>query len=141
MSAEGLLRPQRGSVPHASSPVSAPFWEGCRSQELRYQHCADCDTANFPPTEHCRHCLSGSLLWTLSGGVGEIYSWTVVYRPVTADFRPPYAPAIVTLDEGYQMLTNMVGIAADDLAVGMRVEVQFHSVEPGLTLPYFTGSP
>lgn len=134
------LRPQSGSVPHASSPVSVPFWEGCRSRELRYQHCADCGVANFPPTEHCRQCLSASLEWTRSGGAGEIYSWTVVHRPVTADFEPPYAPAIVTLDEGYQMLTNIVGIAADALAVGLRVRVEFHSVGEDLTLPYFTGS-
>lgn len=135
------LRPQSGSVPHASSPVSVPFWEGCRSQELRYQRCTDCGVANFPPTEHCRQCLSASLEWTRSVGAGEIYSWTVVHRPVTADFEPPYAPAIVTLDEGYQMLTNIVGIAADALAVGLRVRVEFHSVGEDLTLPYFTGSP
>ncbi|WP_310778222.1 Zn-ribbon domain-containing OB-fold protein [Mycobacterium sp. Z3061] len=135
-----LLRPQSGSVPHASSPVSAPFWEGCRSQELRYQHCTECSAVNFPPTEHCRQCLSPSLEWTRSNGTGEIYSWTVVHRPVTADFDPPYAPAIVTLDEGYQMLTNIVGIAAEALVIGMRVRVEFHSVGPDLTLPYFTGS-
>lgn len=135
------LRPQSGSVPHASSPVSVPFWEGCRSQELRYQHCTDCGVANFPPTERCRQCLSASLEWTRSVGAGEIYSWTVVHRPVTADFEPPYAPAIVTLDEGYQMLTNIVGIAADALAVGLRVRVEFHAVGEDLILPYFTGSP
>jgi hypothetical protein len=80
------------------------------------------------------------LHWTQGGGVGEIYSWTVVQRPVTAEFEPPYAPAIVTLDEGYQMLTNVVGIAPDDLAIGMRVRVQFHEVGADLTLPYFTGA-
>ncbi len=135
------LRPQSGPLPHASSPVSALFWEGCRAHELRYQRCADCGNANFPPTEHCRLCLSTSLEWTRGSGCGEIYSWTVVHRPVTTDFEPPYAPAIVMLDEGYQMLTNIVGIAADALAVGLRVRVQFHSVEKDLTLPYFTGSP
>lgn len=135
------LHAQSGPLPHASSPVSLPFWDGCRAHELRYQHCADCGTANFPPTEHCRQCLSAALEWMRSRGEGEIYSWTVVYRPVTADFRPPYAPAIVTLDEGYQMLTNIIGIAPGELAVGLRVQVQFHSVEMDLTLPYFTGSP
>jgi hypothetical protein len=79
------------------------------------------------------------LRWEQSGGVGEIYSWTVVHRPVTADFQPPYAPAIVTLDEGYQMLTNLVGVAPDELAIGMRVRVEFHAVDGGVTLPYFTG--
>lgn len=132
------LRPQTGPVPHASSPLSMPFWEGCRSRQLRYQRCRACDLANFPPTEHCRQCLSDDIGWQQSGGRGEIYSWTVVHRPVTAEFTPPYAPAIITLDEGYQMLTNVVGVPPGDLRVGLRVRVQFHTVAADVTLPYFT---
>jgi uncharacterized protein len=62
----------------------------------------------------------------------------VVHRPVTAAFAAPYAPAIVTLREGYQMLTNLIGVAVDDIAIGLPVEVQFYSLNPELTLPYFT---
>lgn len=138
MSSGEVLRPQRGPAPHPRSPLSAPFWDGCRAGELRYQHCQTCGAAHFPPAEHCRQCMSGNLIWMRSAGVGEIYSWTVVYRPVTPEFEPPYAPAIVTLDEGYQMLTNIVGIAPADLDIGMRVHVQFHEVGSDLTLPYFT---
>jgi uncharacterized OB-fold protein len=134
-----FLRPQTGPVPHGSNQLSRPFWQGCQSGELRYQRCTACGLANFPPTEHCRQCLSAELAWTQSSGGGEIYSWTVVRRPVTAEFQPPYAPAIVTLDEGYQMLTNVVGVPPDDLAIGMRVQVQFHVVGGDVTLPYFTG--
>ncbi|BBY03567.1 Zn-ribbon domain-containing OB-fold protein [Mycobacterium seoulense] len=133
------LRPQTGPVPHASSHLSLPFWQGCRAEELRYQRCDACGLANFPPTEHCRQCLSAQVRWERSGGLGEIYSWTVVHRPVTAEFSPPYAPAIVTLDEGYQMLTNVVGLAPEELRIGMRVRVQFHAAGPDVTLPYFTG--
>ncbi|MCV7194946.1 Zn-ribbon domain-containing OB-fold protein [Mycobacterium angelicum] len=134
------LRPQPGPVPHASTDLSAPFWRGCACGELRYQGCQACGMANFPPTEHCRACLSADLSWKLSAGAGEIYSWTVVYRPVTPEFDAPYAPAIVTLDEGYQLLTNIVGVAAADLAIRMRVRVEFHAVGNGLVLPYFTPS-
>jgi uncharacterized protein len=134
-----ILRPQAGPVPHASSHLSVPFWEGCRAGRLRYQRCEACGAPNFPPTEHCRQCLSAYLLWMDSGGVGEIYSWTVVHRPVTAEFAAPYAPAIVTLDEGYQMLTNIVGVAPGELRIGMRVRVQFHATGPDVTLPYFAG--
>ncbi|ORV81511.1 hypothetical protein AWC11_27165 [Mycobacterium interjectum] len=133
------LRPQSGPVPHAGSHLSLPFWQGCQAGELRYQRCEACGAANFPPSEHCRQCLSGDLRWERGAGLGEIYSWTVVHRPVTAEFAPPYAPAIVTLDEGYQMLTNIVGMAPADLAIGLRVRVQFHAVGADLTLPYFTG--
>lgn len=92
----------------------------------------------LPPTEHCRQCLSDDVDWRQGSGRGEIYSWTVVYRPVTAEFEPPYAPAIVTLDEGYQMLTNIVGVPPEDIEVGLRVRVQFHDAGPDVTLPYFT---
>jgi uncharacterized protein len=132
------LEPQTGPLPHASSQLSLPFWQGCQAEELRYQRCGACGVANFPPTEHCRQCLSTELQWAKSGGLGEIYSWTVVYRPVTPEFEPPYAPAIITLDEGYQMLTNVVGVAPEELAIGMRVRVRFHAVGPDVTLPYFT---
>lgn len=128
-------------MPYASSPVSAPFWAGCRSHELRYQRCGACGLANFPPAEHCRGCLSAELTWARSEGAGEIYSWTVVHRPVTAIFESPYAPAIVTLDEGYQMLTNIVGVPPEAVVIGLRVQVQFHAVEPDVILPYFTGQP
>jgi uncharacterized OB-fold protein len=141
MTSDHLLQPQTGQVPHGSNPVSAPFWEGCAKHELRYQRCLDCQRDNFPPTEHCRYCLSGQLDWATSCGLGEIYSWTVVHRPVTAAFTAPYAPAIVTLREGYQMLTNIVGISGDDLRVGLPVGVEFHAVNPELTLPYFTRDP
>lgn len=134
------LRPQVGPVPHASSHVSRPFWEGCRSHELRYQRCAACGLANFPPTEQCRQCLSQDVAWQRGSGRGEIYSWTVVYRPVTPEFEPPYAPAIVTLHEGYQMLTNVVGVPPEDLAVGLPVRVQFHPTGPDVTLPYFAAA-
>jgi uncharacterized OB-fold protein len=138
------LRPQTGPLPHASSQVSVPFWQGCRSGELRYQRCGECGLSNFPPTEHCRQCMSAELDWRTSEGVGEIYSWTVVHRPVTPEFESPYAPAIITLDEGYQMLTNIVGVAPTDLAVGMPVQVEFHALgaeATDVTLPYFTARP
>ena len=138
MSSGEMLRPQTGLVPHVSTALSAPFWTGCRVGQLRYQRCQACGAANFPPTEHCRQCLSLELSWLVSRGSGEIYSWTVVYRPVTPVFEPPYAPAIVTLDEGFQLLTNIVGVSPADLTIGMRVQVQFHEVGSDLTLPYFT---
>jgi uncharacterized OB-fold protein len=138
MTSEQILQPQSGRVPHAESPISAPFWEGCANHELRYQRCADCGLACFPPSEHCRFCLSFRLDWMASAGLGEIYSWTVVHRPVSAGFAAPYAPAIVELREGYQLLTNIIGMAADELQVRLGVRVEFRSVNADLTLPYFT---
>lgn len=140
MSADGLLSPQSGDLPHVNpSALTSPFWEGCAEGELRYQRCDNCGSANFPPQEHCRRCSSFDQQWKRSTGCGRLYSWTIVRRPVTAAFHAPYAPAIITLDEGYQMITNMVGMAAESLRIDLAVRVVFHHVDGhGLWLPYFT---
>jgi hypothetical protein len=66
-----------------------------------------------------------------------LYSWTVVSRPATPAFATPYAPAIVTLDEGYQMVTNVINTTARQLRVDLPVRVAFVEVGGGLVLPYF----
>jgi uncharacterized OB-fold protein len=65
-----------------------------------------------------------------------VYSWTIAYRPQTGAFTTPYAPVIVNLDEGFQMLSNLIDCDTDDHAVGMRVHVEFRKVGQ-MTLPYF----
>jgi uncharacterized OB-fold protein len=133
---------QRAAVPHATpGPLTAPFWLGCAEQTLRFQRCATCWAADFPPAEHCRQCLSTDLHWEASRGRGVVYSWTVVYRAATPVFETPYAPAIVTMDEGYQMLTNIIGTSTAELRVGLPVQVDFHDVSDGLWLPYFRPVP
>jgi uncharacterized OB-fold protein len=133
-----LLAPQAGELPHAEpGPVTRPFWDGCAVGELRFQRCRDCRAPQFPPAEFCRRCLATDLAWERSAGTGTVYSWTVVHRPVTPAFRVPYAPAIVDLDEGYQMITNLIGLRPDAISPGLPVQVEFHRTGAGLHLPYF----
>ena len=133
------LLPQEVEPPHPPpTSLSQQFWTGCSRGELLLQRCNACSEANFSPAEHCRTCLSRDLTWERSGGRGRLYSWTVVHRPVLPSFATPYAPAIVTLDEGYQMVTNIVDAVPDELTADMRVRVLFADVGNGLILPYFT---
>lgn len=135
-----ILQPQRDGVHVEATALTAPFWEGCAVGELRFQLCARCDRPNFPPSEHCRHCTSFEQVWESSSGRGRLYSWTVVHRPVTPAFVAPYAPAIVTLDEGYQMITTIVGVGVDALRIDLDLRVEFHRVgAEELWLPYFSG--
>ena len=135
-----ILQPQRDGVHVEATALTAPFWEGCAVGELRFQLCARCDRPNFPPSEHCRHCASFEQVWESSSGRGRLYSWTVVHRPVTPAFVAPYAPAIVTLDEGYQMITTIVGVGVDALRIDLDLRVEFHRVgAEELWLPYFSG--
>ena len=133
-----LLVPQPGPLPVGPpSPLGLPFWEGAAAGELRYPRCSACGQADFPAAPNCRFCLSDALVWEVSAGHGTVYSYTVVWRPVTPAFVTPYAPVIVELDEGYSIMSNLIGLDSDDVTVGMRVRVQFAAVGDGLTLPYF----
>ena len=139
MTSDAILQPQNGELPRpAAGPTTAPFWEACGRGELLFQRCQSCGEANFPPVEHCRWCQSAQLAWQRSAGRGDIYSFTVAHRAVTPAFRAPYAPAIVTLAEGYQMLTNIIWVPPGRLRVGLPVAAQFHQVSPDQWLPYFT---
>jgi uncharacterized OB-fold protein len=127
-----------GEVPHAApDPSTAPFWEGCTQGVLRYQRCVQCGTAAFPPTPTCRHCLSIELDWQTSSGVGRLYSWTVAWRPATPAFPTPYAPAIVDMAEGFQLVSNLVDCVVEELTVDLPVTAVFRAVGE-LTLAYFT---
>lgn len=113
------------------------FWGGCAGGVLLFARCGACGAADFPVPVRCRWCQSTSLGWERSAGLGTVYSWTVVWRAPTPAWVTPYVPAIVDVDEGYRMLTNMVGLPVDDVAVGLRVQVRFHDAGDGVTLPYF----
>jgi uncharacterized OB-fold protein len=118
------------------SLVSAPFWEGARVGELRYQRCPAGHPV-FNPAPRCRCCGSSDLTWERSAGFGAVYSSSVVWRPQTPAFAVPYVAAIVALDEGYQMLANVIGCEPEDVVVGLRVAVEFHPIGGGFVLPYF----
>lgn len=131
------LEPQHEGIPILPpSALTKPFWDGCAAGELRFQRCTSCQTAIFNPSYLCRACLSNELRWDVSAGRGSVYSYTICHRPMSPTFTDIYAPVIVDLDEGYQLLSNIVGCDADDVSVGMRVVVQFHAVGER-TLPYF----
>jgi uncharacterized OB-fold protein len=139
---EPVMRPPRGGIGVPTpSRWSAEFWAGCNLGELRYQRCDDCGSATHTPAPVCSSCGGPRLRWTVSFGRGTIYSYTTVWRPQTPAFPVPYAPVIVELDEGWLMLSNVIGCSPDALAIGCRVEVEFRTVagEAGQSqaLPYF----
>ena len=134
-----ILGPQTGAIPVPVPTVtSQPYWEGCARRELVFQRCAACGNAIHTPATVCGRCWSRDLAWERSGGTGTVYSWTTVWRPPTMAFVVPYAPVIVDLDEGWQLLSCLVGCEPDAIRVGLRVEVEFHTGDNGVTFPYFS---
>lgn len=133
-----VLEPRVDGIPVPTpSPEAEPYWEGTRRGELRYQRCTRCDTANFGPGLRCRECQADALDWRPSAGSGVVYSWTVVWRPQTPAFDVPYAPAIIRLDEGYDMVSALVGLLPDEITAALPVQVEFHPLTDTITLPFF----
>jgi uncharacterized OB-fold protein len=132
-----VLRPQRPGIPLPQpTPLSQPFWDGCAAGQLRYQRCEVCGAAEVDPMWVCRRCGADSLAWQVSAGRGEVYSHTVVWRPQTPAFTAPYVVVIVQFDEGFTLLTNLIGCTVEDVRTGLRVSVTFHDVGGGISLPY-----
>jgi uncharacterized OB-fold protein len=128
-----------GPIP-VPTPETRPFWEAARRHELSIQRCRACGRHVFYPRAACPHCFAADLEWRRVSGRGTLHTFTVVHRgqrgfPLAA----PYVIAIVELDEGPRMMTNLVGVDADParLRIGMPVEVVFEDVSPEIALPRF----
>jgi uncharacterized OB-fold protein len=119
------------------SPTSRPFWEAARKHELKLQRCGKCRAYIYYPRDRCPHCFAAELSWEPVSGRGKLYSYTTVYRASSRSFSDaPYVLAIVELDEGPHMTTNIVA-PPDKLKVGMPVAVFFDDVTPQHTLVKF----
>jgi uncharacterized OB-fold protein len=120
-------------------PDTAPYWQALREHRLLLKRCLDCGRFHFYPRVVCPHCYSDSLEWAEASGAGEIYTYTVARRPAGPTFKPdaPYIVAIVTLDEGPRMMTNIVGAAPSTVRIGQRVAVMYDDVTEEITLPKF----
>jgi hypothetical protein len=124
-------------------PDTAPYWQAAREHKLLLKRCADCGRAHFYPRELCPHCHSDAVSWLEAKGTGSIYSFTVARRPAGPAFQPdaPYVVAIVELDEGARMMTNIVGCAPESVRIGQRVAVAYEDVTPEISLPKFRLDP
>ena len=125
-------------LPSLAEPDTRPFWEATKTHELRYQLCDDCGGIVFHPRRHCTHCLSLNLSWKTSKGVGTIYTFSIVRQSYHPAFRAsvPYVIAWIDLDEGFRMLSNVVGVDAAAVRVGQRVRVEWEDHD-AVSLPLF----
>ena len=126
-------------LPRFPEPDTQPFWETTKAHDLRYQVCDDCGGVVFYPRRHCTHCLSLNLSWRTSAGEGTIYTYSVVRQTYHPAFKAllPYVVAWVDMDEGFRIMSNIVGCEPSDVRIGQRVRVEWE--EHGeLALPLFT---
>ena len=124
------------------TPESQPFWDACARHELQLQRCERCGRFWFPPSNHCQHCWSDRFSWQPVSGRAEVHSFTVyrrAYAPELAE-QLPYVVAVVALEEGPRLITNIVGCPPEAVRVGLPVEVTFVDIAEGVALHAFTPS-
>jgi uncharacterized OB-fold protein len=121
------------------NPDNKAFWEGCARHELKFQKCASCSHVIWPASIICPECHSREMEWISSKGHGTIYTYAVyhaVYHPGFAG-DIPYVVAIVELDEGPHLLTNIVGCKSSEVECGLDVCVVWDDITPDVSLPKF----
>ena len=127
-------------LPRPLSPeLSRPFWEAARRHELVMPRCKTCDHLFFYPRSECPHCFATNLEWVKVSGRGRLHSYTIVQQPANPAFRDdvPYVYAVVQLEEGPRIVSNIVQCNPDTLRVDMPLETVFDDVTPEWTLVKF----
>lgn len=121
-----------GSAPRKPSPMPTPdteaFWDGTRHGELRLQRCTSCGRAFFYPRSSCPYCGAGNVEWFVSSGRGRLHTYVISHRAAPGfEAQVPYAIAVVELDEGPRMLSNIVGVdnTPEHLVLDMPLVVDF----------------
>jgi len=132
-------------VPAPSRPVPTPYqdtqayWDAAKAQRLIIQRCTDCGEPQFYPRGVCKHCLGSKLEWFDASGRGKVHSFTICHRAPHPGFagRLPFVLALVDLEDGVRMMTNIVDCDPDSVRIDMAVKVTFEQLSPDITLPQF----
>ena len=122
----------------AADHVSTTYWEAAARGVVLYQECPSCGHRQFYPRAMCTACAADPD-WKEASGKGAVHTFTVIRQNWAEPFRHelPYVVAMVELDEGPKMMTNITHCAPEDVRIGMRVEAYTVPVEDGLGLPFW----
>lgn len=123
----------------ARTELTAPYWEAARQGRLAVQRCAGCGRLSHPPVASCPRCHHDTFTWDEMSGRGSVHTFTVVHHsvhPVSAG-ATPYVIALVELEEGPRILTNLRGGEIADVRVGLPVQVTFEAAGDEVGLPQF----
>jgi uncharacterized protein len=118
---------------------SKPYWEALRQHRLTVPRCDACGHSWFPPSRLCPNCNAANFSWQESKGRGKVFSFVVFHRVYHPGFtgEVPYVVALVELEEGPRLLTNLVGIPPENVVCDMPVSVVFEDISDTITLPKF----
>ncbi|MEC9175924.1 MAG: Zn-ribbon domain-containing OB-fold protein [Pseudomonadota bacterium] len=127
-----------GRVIPVPTPETQHYWDGAKAGELRLQRCTDCGHIYFPPRPFCPTCGSRSVEVFIASGRGRLFSYVINHLP-SPGFTPPFAIAVVELEEGPRLMSNIVGCpqTPEALQIDMPLEVTFERLTDEITLPQF----
>lgn len=123
---------RRFDVP-AIDDESEPYWQAAADGCLRLCRCGACDRVHHYPRPFCPHCWSDDVGWVDASGRATLYTYSTVYRNDLPPFaeQVPYVAAVVDLDEGPRLVTQVVGCDPDDLEIGMALMATFRPLDDG----------
>ena len=126
-----------GRLAPSMTPDTEFFWAGVKEHRLLIQRCTSCGNLRHPPRPMCPHCQS--LEWDTieASGRGTVFSFVIPHHPPLPWFPEPFVVALVDLPEGTRIVTNVIGIAPEDVRTGMEVAVRYEQFDDGLVLPLF----
>ena len=121
----------------STSPDTQFFWDGLKEHRLLIQRCTSCATLRHPPRPMCPSC--NALEWNTveASGRGTLVSFVLPRHPPMPFMEDGYIVALVELEEGTRLISNLCDVASEDAAIGMPVEVFYAEFDGGLVLHQF----
>jgi uncharacterized OB-fold protein len=120
------------------TPETQHYWDGAREGELRLQRCERCAHVYFPPRPFCPNCGAREVSVFRASGRGRLYSYVINHMKAPG-FEPPYAIAVVELEEGPRLMSNILDCpqTPEALILDMPLEVTFEKLTDEIALPQF----
>jgi len=119
--------------------TTLPFWRAAAEHRLVVQRCTACGHTRLPPAPICPECRSDEAGWHEVPGRGEVYTYTIVHRPIAAGQPLPTLVAVIALEDagGVRLISNLVDTSPEDVAIGLPVELVWEDMSDELAIPRF----
>jgi uncharacterized OB-fold protein len=128
-------------LPQPITPEAKPYWDGLKQGKLMIPKCGDCGVPFFYPRVVCPNCSSRSIGWIQASGQGKLHAFGIAHQSFNKAYKvpPPFVLAMIELDEGPRMLSNLINVHPDPKTVkcDMPVEIVFQKLTDDVTIPLF----
>jgi uncharacterized OB-fold protein len=113
------------------------FWDAAREGRLVGQRCEACGRMRHPPRPMCPACHSLDWSFIDLSGEGEVYSYAILHHPQNPAFEYPVIAALIDLEEGVRVMSNLVEVDPSAITIGMPVSVEFRPTRDDAAVPVF----